>query len=331
MAELTVATYLDDWMAVQRSQLAATTWDSYRQTIDSYLSPTVGETPLDELTTAQLSAAYARLLRAGGRRGKPLSARTVRYAHAVLHSALNHAVREGTIDTNPATSATLPRHRPGGGDPADDEPQIWDGDQIRRFLELTRDDPLHALWATALGTGMRRGELLGLRWVDVDLDEATIHVRRALVHAMGRLRMKHPKRDQRRSLRIDAYTAAVLEARRREQERDRREAGHAWADEWGLVFTDRTGAPLVPQAVTHAWRDLVATLPLPRMRLHDGRHSHASLLLAHGVPVPVVSARLGHSSAKMTLDRYAHVLPAMDEEAAATFEEQVFPDDDDEA
>jgi integrase len=241
---------------------------------------------------------------------------TIRYVHAVLHKALADAVRTGVLETNVGDRVALPRHDPQGNH-IDDHLNVWSATDVRTFLDITRDDMHHNLWAFALGTGMRRGELLGLRWRDIATDQRSIRVATSLTMVDGRPRLKTTKTNRVRRLHIDAHTAAALE-----RERDRRTSGNV-----DLVFTDDGGHPLVPQRITHRFRRLVRRLPVPTIRLHDLRHVHATLLLQVGVPIKVVSERLGHATVALTLDTYAHVLPAMDADAAERFSTIIADDD----
>jgi integrase len=169
---------------------------------------------------------------------------------------------------------------------------------------------------------MRRGELLGLAWDDVALDRRLLHVRRALSVVDGTVRLKATKTNRSRSLSVDDHALAALERRRRAQAHEAGVAG--WDNQWDLVFTDETGAPLDPARVTHAFARVARAAPVPRIRLHDLRHLHATQMLAAGVPVPVVSQRLGHAKVTMTLNTYAHVLPAMDADAVALFARRMY-------
>lgn len=296
----TLRDYLGEWLETQRARLQPTTWESYRGNVERYLAPALGGVELGALTAAVLERHYAALLARGGHCGRPLSLRTVHYAHAVLHKALADAVRLDFLPANPASRVQLPRLDPLRDGPR--ELRVWSGAQVRAFLDATRDDPLHDLWQLALVTGLRRGELLALRWTDLDLARRTLTVRHALTVVGGVQRLKPPKTSRIRTLHLDAVTVARLVRR---------------AQPDGFVFGG--GQPLDPMSVTRAFRTLVRRLDLPPIRLHDCRHVHASLLLAAGVPVKVVSERLGHATVGLTLDVYAHVLPAMDGEAAERF------------
>ena len=317
--------YLDEWLERQASQLRPTTVRSYRQVITAYLQPHLGENRLEDLDRRGLERFYVRLLTSGGRRCGPLSVRTVQYVHAVLHRVLAHAVLDGLLETNPASGAQPPRHRP-DIEELDDEREVWDAAQAARFLDFVDDHPWRALWHLAVGTGARRGELLGLRWREVDLDAGHITISRGLSFVEGVPRLLGTKTSRRRVVSIGTSVSDALR-RHEEQQRAQREAATDWQDRWGLVFTQADGAPIDPLAVTKEFRALVRQAPVPVIRMHDIRHAHASILLGAGVPVPVVSRRLGHATVSMTLDVYSHVLPGMDAEAAAKIETALRHDD----
>jgi integrase len=280
---MTVTEYLDEWIELQRFRLQPGTWGAYRQTIACYLAPAFGDTPLDGLDPMLLEQMYAGLLVHGGRGGRRLALGTIRYIHAVLHKALADAVRTGLLQTNVGDRVALPRRAPERTN-LDDRLRVWTAAQVRSFLRLTRDDPHHDLWAVALGTGMRRGELLGLRWQDVVPDQRTIRVATSLTMIDGQPRLKTTKTNHVRRLHVDAHTAAAIE-------RQHRRGVEAISDnELDLVFAEESGQPLIPQRITHRFRRLVRSLPLPTIRLHDVRHTHATLLLQAGVISTPLSA-----------------------------------------
>ena len=303
----TLAAWIDEWLALQRTRIEPVSWRTYRQMADAYLLPHLGERTLDTLDVRTLERCYADLLTHGGRDGQPLARKTVALAHLVLHKALADAVRLEVLAANPASRATVPRIDL-STNAAPTGVQAWTPTQIRRFLTLTADHALADLWRVALGTGMRRGELLGLRWQDLALDVPQVTVATALTHVDGRLRLKATKTNRVRTLHLDDDTAAALA-------RQPRRAPNPFP----VVFTRPDGSPWRPEVITDRWRRLVRTLDLPRLTLHGLRHSHATALLAAGVPVKVVSERLGHATIAMTMDTYAHVLPAMDRDAAHAY------------
>jgi integrase len=300
----TLDEYLDEWFALQRTRIEPTTWRSYHDMARACLRPQLGHVKLRELTVRQLDRHYVELLVEGGRRGRPLARRTVEYAHVLLHKALKDAVKVELLDDNVAARATVPRVAP-GTTTAPKRLRVWDADEVRRFLELSATEPFHDLWRVALGTGMRRSELLGLRWEDVDLTVPQLRVTTALGFVDGRPFLKGTKSGRSRTLHLDRATAAAID-------RQQRRAG-----EWPLVFTQEDGSPWPPPHVSDRWRKQWPRLELPRITLHALRHVHATQLLVQGVPIKVVSERLGHSKIALTMDIYAHVLPAMDQDAAA--------------
>ena len=315
---MTVAEYLYLWLDRQRLRLQPRTWDAYRQTVACYIVPGLGSKQLESITPMELEQLYIDLLDHGGRNGRSLSVPTIRYISAVLHKALADAVRTGLVTHNVADRAALPRLDPRATEQSASDIRVWTAAQARHFLELTAGDHHGDLWATALGTGMRRGELFGLRWSDVTSDRQ-LRVATSLTIVDGRPRLKVPKTNRVRHLHLDVRTAAVIDRRHASQDDQRRRASARWRNELDLVFTDEDGEPLIPQRTTHRFRRLVRRLDVPTIRLHDLRHTHATLLLQAGVPIKVISERLGHSTIAMTMDVYAHVLPAMDRDAADRF------------
>jgi integrase len=316
---MTLARYLREWHAGQRTQLQPTTWKEYGGQIERYLVPTLGDRRLDALDVFEVETILADLLAGGGVNGKPLSLRTVEYAHGVLRCALNDAVDRGLVGRNVASVARPPRVDPFSEEEDDGEVRVWDGDELRAFLAYVAGHRWRPLWRLAASTGMRRGEVLGLRWSDVELDDGVLLVRRALSVVDARARLKRTKTLRERRIGIDGTLVAALKDRRERQEADRRTA-EIWRDRWGLVFTHVDGAFIDPMDVTMEFRRLVRAAPVPIVRFHDLRHVHATLLLAEGVPVKVVSERLGHAAIQTTLDRYAHVIPGQREDAVRLFE-----------
>ncbi|HVM14201.1 MAG TPA: tyrosine-type recombinase/integrase [Egibacteraceae bacterium] len=322
----TLAAYLDDWLERQATQLQPSTWRSYRGFVSRYLLRDLGSVALAELERPAVEQFYANLFRRGGRQGQRLSRRTVAYTHSILHKALADAVRDGLLATNPCRRAVLPKV-----DHASDgqvtEIAAWDAGQLRTFVAATTEHRHRDLFVVAAFTGLRRGELCGLRWCDIDLDRQLLHVQRSLTIIDRRVLLKEPKTYRTRRLHIDDTAGAALARQRAWQEQRRAEAGAAWRNELDLVFTAAGGRPLVPDSLTRTFRQAVAGLPLPRIRLHDLRHTHATLMLQAGVPVQVVSQRLGHASVHLTMEIYAHVLPAMDAEAADRFADHILGPD----
>ena len=194
--------------------------------------------------------------------------------------------------------------------------RTWTKEQLKAFLDTVKDDRLYSLWHTIAFTGMRRGEALGLRWSDVDLENARLAVRRALIPTNREVVVSEPKTAKgRRVVALDPVTIEVLKAQAARQLEEQKERDD-WVDS-DLVFTAENGAALDPESVSRYWRQALKKAMLPAIRLHDLRHTHATLALQAGVHPKVVSERLGHATVSITLDTYSHAIPAMQEEAAA--------------
>jgi integrase len=278
---------------------------------------------------------YRDLLAGGGRNGGPLSRRTVDYVHAILRKAFNDAVRsEQILPSNPAERAKRPRL-----ERRDRLHDLWSAEQLRTFLETAADHRLFAFYRLAAYTGARRGELLNLRWADVDWKAPAIRIRGSVGMVDGERVEGTTKGGRERTVSLDAGTVAVLKAHRLRQMADQEVAGEAWTNT-GHVFTTGFGVPIYPDTVTQVFTKLIrahnepaipgargrARQPLPApenlllpARLHDLRHCHATMLLLSGVPVHVVADRLGHADPAVTLRVYAHVIREHTKDVADRF------------
>jgi integrase len=278
----------------------------------SFLNPALGNVRLQHLTADKLNAFYATLLESGRRDGKGLSPEAVRNIHVVIRRALGDAVRWGQISRNPAELADPPKLRASKRI----EMKTWDASELRSFLELAQDDDLYPAWHLDAHTGLRRGEVLGLHWSDLDLDAAQLSVRTTLVSVNYEIRFEEPKTSRaRRTVALDALTVKILKEHRKNQLEQRLAAGADYRDN-DLVFCEADGSPIHPQVTSDRFDRIVERARLPRISMKGLRHTHATLALKAGVPVKVVSERLGHASTSFTMDTYAHVLPGMQEDAA---------------
>lgn len=306
---VTVGDYLLRW--VKGHPVRPTTRTRYRQSIQRHLIPHIGGIRLQALTAEHLDACYRALEASGGRKGQGLAPKTIRNAHGVVRKALADAVERGYVIRNVAEQARPPRRR-------EPELTVWTAEQLRTFLEGVREDRWYALWHLYATTGMRRGEALGLRWTDVDLDSARLTVARELTVVDGRPHEDEPKTKRgRRTLALDEETVEVLRAHRKRQAEERLLAGPAYQGR-DLVFCWGDGSLLHPHRPTRWLGEHAARLGLPHLTPHGLRHSYSTLALAEGVPVKVLSERLGHASVGVTLRLYAHVTPGDDAQAAAT-------------
>lgn len=299
----TTGAYLARWIVAVRPRLRPSTHHEYARHVADYWAA-LARVPLTRLTPTQIERTMAGLL------GRGLSPATVQHARSTLRRALHDAQRDGLVSRNAAALARPPRLERR-------EMRALSPAEVELLLGGTADDPLGPLYAVAVTTGLRLGELLGLAWADVDLAGRSLTVRRSMAKAAdGGYELGEPKTP--RSRRTVMLPTVALDAFRRQKARQaaaRLAVGSAWQDRAGLVFTDALGRPLRPDAVSAAFRSTAARLGLP-VRLHDLRHTAASLLLAAGVPLKLVSEMLGHSSIAITADVYAHVTPDLRREAA---------------
>ena len=209
VSTMTLSSYLDEWLELARTQVRASTFQGYMFRCNAYLRPGLGDCLVGELTVPQLNLFFIWLLHQGGEEGGPLKRTTLDGVHRVLRKALGDAVRAGRLGHNPVSRVTLPKHDPDRGlEP--DTLQVWDATQAARFLELSVDDHMYGVWRLALATGMRRGELLGLRWSDVDLSVPQLRVMKSLTHVKGMFRLGATKTGRGRVLAIDQTTADIL-------------------------------------------------------------------------------------------------------------------------
>jgi integrase len=310
-----------EWLPAVKATIRPSTYNSYVQHVECHITPHIGSVKLAKLSGSQVNALYAKLAESGKKDGKSgLSPMTIHHVHSCLHKACKDAVRWGHISRNPLDAADPPRKKGDGTR----EMQTWSKEQLKAFLEAVAGERLSPLWHTIAMTGMRRGEAIGLRWSDVDLENARLAVRRALIPTNREVVVSEPKTAKgRRVVALDPVTIEVLKAQAARQLDEQKEWEDAWVDS-GLVFTLQNGAALDPESVSRYWRQAVKKAMLPTIRLHDLRHTHATLALQAGVHPKVVSERLGHATVSITLDTYSHAIPAMQEEAAALIAGLVF-------
>jgi integrase len=301
----TVGQYLSEWLKSTEPSLQPRTFMRYEEIVRLHLAPMLGGTTLARLGPQHLQALYADRLEAG------LSSTTVLQVHRVMRRALDQAARWGLVARNVATLVDAPRKR-------HREIKALTPDEVRSLLEAASGDRLEALYAVAVTSGMRQGELLALRWRFVDLTMGTAQVRGTLQRTREGLKIAEPKTA--RSRRLVRLTVTATEALRRHkacQAEERLRLGAAWADN-DLVFANEVGRPIeATNLVSRSFAPLLKRAGLPRIRFHDLRHTAATLMLAQNVHAKVVSEMLGHSQISITLDLYSHVTPTMQQEATA--------------
>jgi len=312
-SELTIGGFLQRyWLPAKQLRLEPSTFDGYQRQVRLHILPHLGDVPLRRLHTDQIQTHYHHLLTAGNTRtGQGLAPKTVLDIHIILRSALGGAVRRGLLRENPAVAAGAPPARR----PTSRAHRVWTASQLASFLRLPAENRHHPAFWLAANTGMRRSELLGTRWYQLDADTRRLSVNRTVVAVDYQIREGSGKtRNSRRSIDLDAHTIQVLADWRRRQ---RDELGGHNPD--GPIFTKTDGTILHPHSLSQAFERAVAKTTLPKVTIHDLRHTHATLLIKAGVPLKVVSERLGHSSPAFTMATYQHVLPGMQADAANTF------------
>lgn len=310
------------WLPIIDSRLSPSTRATYRHIISGHIGDDpIARERLDKLDATKLDAFYQRLRQTGGKAKTGLAAKTVQNVHGLISSALGFAVDKGLLNRNPAERA----ERPKAGEP--DTPAPWTAAEVRAFLDHVADDRLEALWWMLVTTGMRRSEMLGLGWSDVDLDRGSASITHTVIRGPeGIVRRRDTKtRTSRRHVALDGQTVAKLKDHRKRQLEDRLAWGEGYQDS-GVVFTREDGSLLRPTMVSRRFDALRGEAGLPRIRLHDVRHTWATLALSNGVPMKVVQERLGHASISITMDRYSHVLEGLDRDAAETVTRAIFGD-----
>jgi integrase len=313
----TVAAYLDEWLIGVRPTLAVAAWTNYRSLIDLYVRPRIGQLQLASVTGLTLTKLYAELLAGGGKHGKPLSPTTVRLAHRVLSKALEDAVEARLLAANPARRAKVPKRRRV-------EMQTWTAEQATAFLAAAADDPLYACWLLALVCGLRRGELAGLRWSDLDLGRATLSVvEQRTTDADWQIVTKEPKGTSRRTIDLGPEAVTALRLHRKKTLAEQLEWGAAWTDT-GLVFVRADGLGFHPSRISDIFRKLAKAAGVPVIRLHDARHSCATLALSAGIHPKVVQQLLGHASWSTTMDLYTHRVERLQKDASGRIESVLF-------
>jgi integrase len=303
---VTVAEYLARWLSDSvRGTVRISTFERHEQIIRTHLAPAFGRMKLKTLTPAHVRSLHREKLEEG------LAPATVRKIHSTLHKALSQAVADGLIPRN-AADVKAPR-------PAPEEMRPLSEAEARTFLETAREtgDRFEALYVLAITTGLRRGELLGLRWDDADLVRGILRVGRALVREGGRHVVGETKtRRGRRQVNLTPRTVAALKAHRKGQLEQRVRVGSFYEDH-GLIFSSEIGTPLNPEnLVKRSFKPLLKWAGLPEIRFHDLRHTCATLLLGRGVHPKIVQELLGHATIAMTLDTYSHYLPSMGDQAS---------------
>jgi integrase len=310
----TVAQFLTRWLVTYAAtNTTLRTRYGYKGYIRRYIQTTIGGIELQKLTPQQVQGVYARML------GLGLSTTTVVQLHRIIREALSHAVKWGLLVRNVADATSPPSV-------TRKQLEMWDADMVNRFLGAAQGGRFRDFYYLAILTGMRRSELCGLKWENVDLVAGCLGVVNTLqrITEHGLVEGQPKTARSRRSIALSPQTVNLLHAIRGQQMEQQLAAGEVWHNPQGYVFTQSTGSPVAPDMVSKEFTAIVRRSGLPHLTLHGLRHAHATLLLKRGIHPKVVSERLGHSNIAITMDTYSHVLPGLQEQAALALDDALF-------
>jgi integrase len=301
----TVKQFLTQWLENHKSTIRIRSYERYEELVRLHLIPVLGHHQLQKLMAQHIQVFYTQKLNEG------LSPTTVNGIHAVLHKALDDAVRLGLIARNACDAVSPPRR-------AHFEIQPLSMEQSQQLLAAAKGHPLEALFALALTTGMRRGEILALKWQDINFSQHTLQIRRIFTRRPGNRYIEtEPKTEKsRRSILLAPLVVELLKQHKAHQLEAKLKAGETW-QERDLVFCTSLGTPMNPSKVVDRFKTLLKQAELPAIRFHDLRHSAATILLSMGTHPKVVQEMLGHNQISMTMDIYSHVLPTMQKDAVS--------------
>lgn len=305
----TLSEFLDRWLnGTVKGSVKPSTFEGYERMIRNHLKPEMGHRKLKSLAPDHVQYFYQKKLEAG------LAPGTVRLMHGILHGALDQAVKCGSVSRNVCKAVTPPKPNP-------EEIKPLDAENAKRLLGAAGRDRLEALYVLAVTAGLRVGELLGLKWEDLDLGEAgVLRVRRTRSQARTGPTFTTPKNGKGRNIRLTRQAIEALKAHKATQNAERLKAGSLWQDN-DLIFCTHAGRALdFRNLATASFKPLLKRASIPDIRFHDLRHTCATLLLSRGHHPKLVQDLLGHASVAMTLDRYSHVLPGMGDQTAAAME-----------
>ena len=312
-SQTTLAEFLSGWLVTVKSSLRPKPAQQYESMVVNHINPVLGSEKLKNLRPAHIDNFYQNRIKAG------VGVRTIRYCHSVLHSAMVKAVRLGLLTHNPVDGATQPRL-------IQKEITIMDENQIMQFLIAARENRHEALFHIAVKTGMRQSELLGLKWIDLDWTSGMLHVRRQVQRVDGKgYEFAEPKtKTGRRTILLGEASLQMLRKQLERQTLEKKIAGARWKEN-DLIFASTLGTPTDLRNLFREYKQVLLNAGLPEMRFHDLRHTAASIMLKHNIPVFTVSRILGHSKPSVTLDIYTHMIPGMQDEVAKIMDEVITP------
>lgn len=296
----TIEHFMKNWLQNKKNQVRPGTWKSYSWLINTHLIPHLGKVKVFQLKPRHLNDLYNQKLL------NVISANSIKKLHGLIKDALDEGIGYGDLSKNAANAVTPPRVKKV-------KFEVWDEQQLKMFLEEAKGNRFYVAFELAASTGMRIGEILGLRWRDVDLSEAKLSIRQAYTKAHSGYEFHEPKTSSgERSVALFPGTVELLKKHKESQEKEKNKAFY---NDHGLVIQTHIGTPVSPRNLSREYYKIIDKLSIPKIRFHDLRHTHATLLLKKGVHAKIVQERLGHSSITITLDTYSHVLPGLQEAA----------------
>ena len=312
-AQMELGKYLEQWLVTVKTSVRPKTYEQYRQIVTGHIIPILGCIKLKDVRPDHVQSLYNTKLESG------TSNRTVRVIHTVLHIALNQALKIGLIGRNPSDAVIKPKL-------IKKEMKTLTDTQVQTLLLAARGTRKEVLYQLAVTTGLREGELLGLKWADVDWVTRHVKVQRQLQWLSGQgLVFNEPKSASgRRVIVVGSATIEKLRDHYQQQQWERLAAGDRWVEN-DLIFPTTIGTPSNWRSLVRSFKNLLQTSGLPNIRFHDLRHTAATLMLQQGIHPKVVQERLGHSQVSLTLNTYSHVLPNMQEDAAEKIDELILP------
>jgi len=312
--QLTLKRFMDEWLVTVEQTLRFSTFSQYKQMTHQHIIPYLGNYRLRDLTPDQIQRMYNDMVKQGK------GYRTIHLSHAILHRALVQAVKLGLLLRNP-DDATIPPK------PKRKEMQFLDEGQVQRLLITAErmEDRFFALYYLAIATGMRLGEMLGLKWDDIDLEQGILKVQRQLTRCKNGYEFTTPKTKAGiRQINLGSKAIEVLQSHRQRLQAEKLIAGGSWKDH-NMVFPSTIGTPMNRCNLNKRYKNVLKKAGLPAIRFHDLRHTAASLMLNNGIPVIIVSKRLGHAQPSITLDVYGHLIPSKQQEAAILMDQLLTP------
>jgi integrase len=302
--------YIQEWLRVKQATISNQTASMYKDAIKNHIAQSFGEIPLSKLKPMHIQRFITDL------QEKNLADSTIRRTFNIVNACLNYAVKLGDVPKNVASVVDKPKV-------SRKEMKIWGMEQIRSFLIVSKKDRLFGIFYLAVMTGLRQGELLGLRWSDIHFKDRTLSIYQTLEHSGKRIKEGAKTKSSIRSVSLSPSTMEVLYEHKIQQENERERLGMTYK-EHNLVFCTQTGLPLNPRNLLRSFDRLIEKANIPKIRFHDLRHIHASLMISQNEPLKLIAERLGHSKITTTIDTYGHLLPNMQREASDRLDHTIF-------